>query len=74
MGMSALARFSDVVVDHPRLILLCVALVTLPALDQLIDFGKFEPQLDIDPSMDQPHPDLHRPGLMHSDQNGIFRP
>ena len=26
--------------------------MTLPALDRLIDFGKFEPKLDIDPSME----------------------
>ena len=52
MGISALARLSDVIVDHPRLILLCVALLTLPALEQLIDFEKFEPKLDIDPSME----------------------
>ena len=46
-----LSRFFDTIVAHPWLIIACVALLTIPAVDRLIDLETLSPKFAVDPSM-----------------------
>ena len=46
-----LSRFFDTIVAHPWLIIACVALLTIPALDRLVDLETLSPKFAVDPSM-----------------------
>ncbi len=46
-----LSRYFDTIVAHPWLVLACVALLVIPALDRLVDLETLSPKFVVDPSM-----------------------